>query len=55
MTRQQPSEPSSTPQLELQKQAYQAPTLEQHQFLKVTGVSIPIGTISNPFDEMGSL
>ena len=55
MIEQQPPESSNMPQLELQKQAYQAPTLEQHQFLKVTGVSIPIGTASNPFDETGSL
>jgi hypothetical protein len=42
----------TNPQLELQKQKYQTPKLEQHNFLSLTGVNLSIGgnVVPNPFE-----
>jgi hypothetical protein len=48
MTKHQPQELTGTSQSEVKKQDYQVPKLEQHNFLKLTGVSLPIGTRLDP-------
>lgn len=54
MIEHQPSNASFQPQLEVQKQSYQVPSLEQHLFLNLTGVALSIGGFStpNPFEEL---
>ena len=54
MIEHQPSNASFQPQLEMQKQSYQVPKLEQHLFLNLTGVALSIGGFStpNPFEEL---
>jgi hypothetical protein len=56
MTKHQPQELTAISQLEVEKRSYQIPTLEQHKFLALTGVSLPIGTLSvpDPFQEWES-
>ena len=60
MIKLQAQEQTSNPQLEVQKQQYQTPSLEQHHFLSLTGVGLSIGgtvvpnplevTVPNPFE-----
>jgi hypothetical protein len=48
MNKHQPQAFMNNAQLEVRKQNYQTPTLERHSFLKITGFSLPIGTLSIP-------
>ncbi len=48
MTKHQFQELADTPQLEVKKQSYQVPQLERHNFLNLTGVSLPIGARLDP-------
>ena len=52
MTKLQAQERITNPQLELQKQQYQTPTLERHNFLSLTGVILSIGgnVVPNPLE-----
>ncbi len=52
MTKPQPQERTTNPQLERQKQQYQTPSLEQHQYLSLTGVILSIGgsLVPNPLE-----
>lgn len=43
MTKPQTQKQTNNPQLEVQKQQYQTPTLEQHSYLSLTGVILSIG------------
>jgi hypothetical protein len=56
MAKIQAQERTTIVQLEVEKRSYQTPTLEQHKFLALTGVSLPIGTLSvpDPFQEWES-
>jgi hypothetical protein len=47
MIKHQPQERTSNVQPEV-KQQYQTPTLERHNFLNLTGVSLPIGVRLDP-------
>jgi hypothetical protein len=52
VTKLQAQERITNPQLELQKQKYQTPSLEQHNFSSLTGINLSIGSnvVPNPFD-----
>lgn len=52
MIKLQAQEQTSNPQLEVQKQQYQTPSLEQHHYLSLTGVILSIGgnLVPNPFE-----
>jgi hypothetical protein len=52
MTKYQSQEQTTHPQLEPQKQKYQTPSLEQHNYLSLTGVILSIGgnVVPNPFE-----
>ena len=52
MIKPQDQERIINPQLEVQKQQYQMPILEQHRFLSLTGVGLSIGgaALPNPLE-----
>ncbi len=52
MTKPQTQERITNPQLECQKQQYQTPKLEQHNYLSLTGVILSIGgnVLPNPLE-----
>ncbi len=52
MTKLQAQERITNPQLELQKQKYQTPKLERHNYLSLTGVNLSIGgnVVPTPFE-----
>jgi hypothetical protein len=52
VTKLQAQERITNPQLEFQKQQYQTPSLEQHNFLSLTGVGLSIGgaALPNPLE-----